>query len=72
MNPFSSLRQRARYHSIPEVRRCKNVEKKKTWETPEMKVFGSVQEITKQAIPQKEFGGSDGAAFMSQHVNWAS
>jgi hypothetical protein len=48
------------------------VEKEEKWITPELTVFGSVQDITKGDIPPKEFGGSDGAVWMQQSVGWAS
>ena len=48
------------------------MENEKKWLKPELTVFGSVKDITKQSIPPKEFGGSDGAVWMNQDVDWAS
>jgi|LGVE01.1.fsa_nt_gb hypothetical protein len=45
---------------------------KQPWSTPRLTVFGSLEKITKNSIPQKQFGGSDGAAWNSQTVGWGS
>jgi hypothetical protein len=44
---------------------------KSTYETPAVRVLGSVQHLT-QSIPLKQFGGADGAMFAQQSVSWAS
>ncbi len=44
---------------------------KQSWSTPRLTVFGSLEKITKD-IPAKTYGGSDGAVYQSQPVNWAS
>ena len=44
---------------------------KQTWSTPRLTFFGSLEKI-KNSIPQKQFGGSDGATWNSQTVGWGS
>lgn len=43
---------------------------KKIWETPELTVFGTVENITTADIPPKEFGPGDGAVYNDQNVTW--
>ena len=45
---------------------------KTIWETPELTVFGTVENITTSAIPSKKLGGADGAVWQNQNVTWVS
>jgi hypothetical protein len=50
----------------------KQVTAKKTWMTPTLTVHGDVARLTRNGIPQKTFGGSDGAIWSQQQVKWGS
>ena len=44
---------------------------KAIWETPELTVFGTVENITAIANPPtKTFGGADGATWNNLNVTW--
>ena len=44
---------------------------KTIWETPELTVFGTVENITANGDPpSKKFGGGDGAVWNQQNVTW--
>lgn len=45
---------------------------KKAWETPKLTVHGDVAALTKDGIPPKMYGGSDGATYQQQPVKWGS
>ena len=46
---------------------------KTIWETPELTVFGTVENITDSVgPPTKKIGGGDGAVWQSQAVTWVS
>lgn len=42
---------------------------KKHYSTPMLKVYGTLEEITKQ---NKDWGGTDGITFQQQPVTWTS
>ena len=43
---------------------------KTIWETPELTVFGTVENITANGPPTKKIGGADGAVWQSETVTW--
>ena len=47
------------------------VQEKQAWERPELKTFGTVEDITKGGtIPPKVFGIGDGAVWNNMPVQW--
>ena len=49
-----------------------DVQSKKGWTAPQLTIYGTVEEITAQSIPVKQFGPGDGAAWQGQPVHWAT
>jgi hypothetical protein len=46
---------------------------KKTWNTPQLIIFGSIVEITAEgALPPKKFGASDGVIASAHDIHWIS
>jgi len=46
-------------------------ESRKTYNTPHMETYGTVQELTKGDIPAKVPGPGDGATWDNQQVHWS-
>jgi hypothetical protein len=45
---------------------------KKAWTTPVLTEYGAMEQITEQSIPQKIYGGNDGAVWNQQSVGWST